>query len=65
METVLASTELALLRWSVLLVLAQIVLQGSSASLELGLRYAMSPRDEGRQPGGVLAGRAARGGDEA
>lgn len=60
MQPILGSTELALLGWSVLLVLLQVVLQASLASLEAGLPYALSARDDGRQPQGVLAGRAAR-----
>jgi uncharacterized MAPEG superfamily protein len=52
--------ELKLLGWSVVLLLVQIVVQAASASSELGLPYAMTPRDEGRQPRSVYAGRARR-----
>jgi uncharacterized MAPEG superfamily protein len=52
--------ELKLLAWSVVLLLVHIVLQAASSSSELGLPYAMSPRDEGRQPRSVYAGRTGR-----
>jgi uncharacterized MAPEG superfamily protein len=52
--------ELKLLGWSVVLLLVQIVLQAASSSSELGLPYAMSPRDEGREPRSVYAGRIRR-----
>jgi uncharacterized MAPEG superfamily protein len=52
--------ELKLLAWSVVLLLVQIVLQAATSSSELGLPYAMSPRDEGRRPRSVHAGRIAR-----
>jgi uncharacterized MAPEG superfamily protein len=52
--------ELKLLAWSVVLLLAHIVLQAASSSSELGLPYAMSARDEGRQPRSVYAGRIRR-----
>jgi len=54
------STELVLLGWSVVLLLAQIVIQASLATSELGLGYAMGARDEGRATSGALAGRADR-----
>jgi uncharacterized MAPEG superfamily protein len=52
--------ELKLLAWSVVLLLVHIVLQAASSSSELGLPYAMSARDEGRQPRSVYAGRTGR-----
>ena len=52
--------ELKLLAWSVVLLLVQIVLQAASSSSELGLPYAMSPRDEGREPRSVYARRIRR-----
>jgi uncharacterized MAPEG superfamily protein len=52
--------ELKLLGWSVVLVLLHIILQAASSSSELGLPYAMSSRDEGRQPRSLYAGRTAR-----
>jgi uncharacterized MAPEG superfamily protein len=52
--------ELKLLGWSVVLVLLHIVLQAASSSSELGLPYAMSSRDEGRQPRSLYAGRTSR-----
>ena len=48
------STELTMLGWSVVLLLVQIVLQAATSSLDLGLPYAMSARDEGRKPTEVL-----------
>lgn len=52
--------ELKLLAWSVVLLLVQIVLQAASSSSEVGLPYAMSARDEGREPRSVHAGRTRR-----
>jgi uncharacterized MAPEG superfamily protein len=52
--------ELKLLAWSVVLLLVHIVLQAATSSSELGLPYAMSPRDEGHQPRSVYAGRSGR-----
>jgi uncharacterized MAPEG superfamily protein len=52
--------ELKLLGWSVVLVLLHIILQAASSSSELGLPYAMSSRDEGRQPRSLYAGRTSR-----
>jgi uncharacterized MAPEG superfamily protein len=52
--------ELKLLGWSVVLLLVQIVVQAMSATSELGLPYAMTARDEGRQPRSVYAGRIRR-----
>src|SRR3954452_15495755 len=52
--------ELKLLGWSVVVLLLHVVLQAASSSSELGLPYAMSPRDEGRQPRSVYAGRTRR-----
>jgi uncharacterized MAPEG superfamily protein len=52
--------ELKLLGWSVVVLLLHVVLQATSSSSELGLPYAMSPRDEGRQPRSVYAGRTRR-----
>jgi uncharacterized MAPEG superfamily protein len=54
------STELVILGWSVVLLLAQIVIQASLATSELGLGYAMGARDEGRALSSRLAGRADR-----
>jgi uncharacterized MAPEG superfamily protein len=52
--------ELKLFGWSVALLQLHIVLQAASSSSELGLPYAMSPRDEGRQPRSLYAGRTSR-----
>ena len=52
--------ELKLLGWSVVLLLVQIVAQAATATSELGLPYNMSPRDDGRQPRSVYAGRMHR-----
>lgn len=54
------TTELTLLAWSVVLLLAQIVLQAISATGELGLGYAMGPQDDQRKPTNVYAGRFKR-----
>jgi uncharacterized MAPEG superfamily protein len=52
--------ELKLLGWSVVLLLVQIVLQAATSSSELGLPYAMSPRDEGHEPRSVYPRRIRR-----
>ena len=52
--------ELKLLGWSVVLLLLQIVLQAATSSSELGLPYAMSPRDEGHEPRSLYARRIRR-----
>ncbi|MBV8850169.1 MAG: MAPEG family protein [Methylobacteriaceae bacterium] len=54
------SLELKLLGWSVVLLLVQIVLQAASATSEVGLPYAMTSRDDNRQPRSVYAGRFKR-----
>ncbi|OHV82107.1 MAPEG family protein [Rhizobium sp. LCM 4573] len=51
---------LILLALSVFLLLFHIGLQGMLATMELGVAWNAGPRDEGREPKGVLAGRAAR-----
>ena len=48
METAVASTELSLLGWSVILLLLQVVAQATAAS-DLGPTYLFSPRDEQRE----------------
>jgi uncharacterized MAPEG superfamily protein len=52
--------ELKLLAWSVVLLLVHIVLQAATSSSELGLPYAMSPRDEGHEPRSIYARRIRR-----
>jgi uncharacterized MAPEG superfamily protein len=54
------STEIVLLGWSVLLLLVQVVLQASLVSSELGMPYALGPRDEGREPKKPIARRSVR-----
>lgn len=54
------SNELIYLGVSVVLLFVHTFLQGGLSTAELGLAYNASPRDEGLQPKGVLAGRAAR-----
>ncbi|MBO3762469.1 MAPEG family protein [Ciceribacter sp. L1K23] len=49
-----------LLAWSVVLLLAHILLQGVLATKELGTAWNAGPRDDERQPSGKLAGRASR-----
>ncbi|WP_279483089.1 MAPEG family protein [Aureimonas sp. SK2] len=53
-------TELALLGWSVVLLVAQIMLQGRLATQERGLDWNAGPRDGEAKPLGEKAGRAAR-----
>jgi uncharacterized MAPEG superfamily protein len=54
------SPMLTWLGWSVVLLLVQVVLQASLASLELGTAYTAGPHDEERKPKNVYAGRADR-----
>lgn len=62
MEPVFASASplVLLLAWSVVLLVAHVLLQGMLATKELGTEWNAGPRDEGKQPAGKLAGRAAR-----
>jgi uncharacterized MAPEG superfamily protein len=55
-----ATTVVILLCFSVVLLLAHIMLQGFLATRELGSAWNAGPRDEGREPKGAAAGRAAR-----
>ncbi len=55
MEAAAASTEIAVLGWSVVLLLAQIILQAVSI-YDLG-PYLLGPRDDNRQSGNIVAGR--------
>ena len=58
MEAAAASTEIAVLGWSVVLLLVQIVLQAVS-TYDLG-PYLLGPRDDNRRSGNVWAGRLKR-----
>ena len=49
-----------LLALSVALLVFHITLQGMLATRELGSQWNAGPRDEAREPAGILAGRAAR-----
>lgn len=62
MEPVSASASplTMLLAWSVVLLVAHVLLQGMLATRELGTEWNAGPRDEGKQPESKLAGRAAR-----
>jgi uncharacterized MAPEG superfamily protein len=55
-----ASPFLPLIGWSVVLLVVHILLQGWTATKELGSQWNAGPRDEGRKPSGHLAGRAER-----
>ncbi|MCX8999233.1 MAPEG family protein [Rhizobiaceae bacterium BDR2-2] len=55
-----ATVFATLAAWSVVLLVAHILLQGFFATRELGSAWNAGPRDEGRKPEGVLAGRAGR-----
>ncbi len=59
METAAASTEIWVLGWSAVLLIAQVCLQATS-SYDLGPKYLLSPRDEKRVSRNVLAGRLKR-----
>ncbi len=52
--------ELQVLVWSVMLLFAHIGLQSGLATLETGLFYNASARDDNRKPSGIVAGRAQR-----
>ncbi|SME96935.1 Uncharacterized conserved protein, MAPEG superfamily [Xaviernesmea oryzae] len=62
METlgVTATPYMTLLALSVILLVFQILLQGMLATRELGSQWNAGPRDEGLEPRGRFAGRAAR-----
>ena len=62
MEPVSASASplVLLLAWSVVLLVAHVLLQGMLATKELGTEWNAGPRDEGKQPASKFAGRAAR-----
>ena len=62
MEPVSASASplVLLLAWSVILLVAHVLLQGMLATKELGTEWNAGPRDENKQPESKLAGRAAR-----
>lgn len=50
----------ALAAWSAVLLIAHILLQGMTATRELGSAWNAGPRDGDLRPRGILAGRAAR-----
>ena len=58
MEAAASSTEISVLGWSVVLLLAQVLLQAVS-TYDLG-PYLLGPRDDNRQSGNVMAGRLKR-----
>jgi uncharacterized MAPEG superfamily protein len=62
MEPVSASASplVLLLAWSVVLLVAHVLLQGMLASKELGPKWNAGPRDDNKKPAGKFAGRAAR-----
>ena len=55
-----ASTLFMLVGLSVVLLFVHVLLQAMTATRELGSAWNAGPRDEGRRPKGVLAGRAER-----
>ncbi|HEY5070622.1 MAG TPA: MAPEG family protein [Caulobacteraceae bacterium] len=55
-----ASIEIALLGWSVVLLLVHIAVQGAFAVRERGLSWNAGPRDDALPPTSAMAGRAAR-----
>ena len=59
MEAAASSTEIWVLGWSVVLLLAQVVAQAGAAA-DLGPKYLFSPRDEDRVSHSVVAGRLLR-----
>lgn len=59
MEAAAASTEIWVLGWSAVLLLAQMIIQASAGG-DLGPKYLFSARDEGLKSKSVLAGRLDR-----
>lgn len=59
MNVVAMTTELAVLGWSVVLLLVQVAVQAASAA-DLGPSYLFSPRDEERKPDSIVAQRLKR-----
>lgn len=59
MEAAASSTEIAILGWSVVLLLAQIALQAVSI-YDLGRAYLLGPRDQERESHNPIAGRLKR-----
>ena len=59
MEAAAASTEITVLVWSVVLLLAHIVAQALSI-YDFGPKYLLGPRDETRKPKNIIAGRLHR-----
>ncbi len=60
MEAAAASPIQVLLVLSVALLVFHVALQGMLATRELGSQWNAGPRDDAREPAGILAGRAAR-----
>ena len=60
MSAISMTTELAVLAWSVILLLVTIAFQAAVTTSSVGLDYNVSNRDEGRQPASVTAQRAKR-----
>lgn len=60
METAQLPTEIVVLAWSVVLLLAQIMIQAGASTSEIGLDWNAGPRDGGRKAEGRLAGRSER-----
>ncbi|WP_280992072.1 MAPEG family protein [Ochrobactrum sp. 19YEA23] len=54
------SPYLPLVGWSVVLLVAHVLLQAMTATRELGTDWNAGPRDEGLKPSGAIAGRAER-----
>jgi uncharacterized MAPEG superfamily protein len=52
--------ELTLLGWSVVLLVIAVMIQGQTATRELGVEWNAGPRDGDAVPKGVMAGRAQR-----
>lgn len=58
---VLAASHLvSVVAWSFVLLVVHIMLQGMTATRELGSTWNAGPRDDGRKPTGAVAGRADR-----
>jgi uncharacterized MAPEG superfamily protein len=60
MNTVAMTTELQVLAWSVILCFVHIVLQATTATMNFGIGYNLSPRDTAKEPRGLVASRLGR-----
>jgi uncharacterized MAPEG superfamily protein len=58
--TMASSPFIAFTAWSVVILVAHIMLQANSATRDLGMEWNAGPRDDDKKPTSAFAGRAAR-----